>query len=531
MKIRYNRVSKGILYSLLGLSMTLVSCEKITDLEPNNSLSEVAALTTAERVAQAVTGVYSAAQMGDYIGTGAVRGYPFGAANTIQQDARGEDVIAIPSFYLITYEGTYNTTSGNNVAMWETTYAMINRANVVLEGLATAVENNVITAEQAKAYEGEIRFLRALGHHELLVHFARPYNHTPDASHPGVPYRTFAVNTPAKVDEAVSQGRNTVKECYDKLIEDLNFAEESLPDTRSNSLKVSRATKGAAIALKTRIYQHANNWSKVIEEGNKLIAGTTTFTSPVGAYALTPAPATPFVLANNYTNSESIFSIENNTNRNSGTNGALGAMYNIAPGRVLIALSPIIWNASFWLENDLRRTTLAVSNGRGYFTTKYKDPQTWTDANPIIRYAEVLLNVAEAHARTADLGKAVDLLNAVRNRSVTDASKQYTSSSFSSGIELTQAILNERRIEFLAEGKRWGDIHRLAKDPNFSTSGVPSKVSWANTTIASWNATTPYTGTRGVTAIPYEDYRFIWPIPESELNANPILKGEQNPDW
>ncbi|MHC2992048.1 hypothetical protein OB13_10780 [Pontibacter sp. HJ8] len=532
MKIRYNKASKGLLYTFLGLSMSLASCEEITDLAPNNSLTEESALTTADRVAQAVTGVYSAAQMGDYVGTGVARGYPFGAANTIQQDARGEDVIAIPSFYLITYEGSYSLTSANNQAMWETTYAMINRGNVVIEGLATAVTNGVITADQAKAYEAEIRFLRALGHHELLIHFARPYNHTADASHLGVPYRTIAVNTPAKVDEAAVQGRNTVKECYAKLIEDLNFAEENLPATRANALKVSRATKGAAIALKTRVYQHANNWAKVIEEGEKIVTGTSSFTSPIGGYALTPSPATPFVLANNYTNSESIFSIENNTNRNSGTNGALGAMYNMAPGRVLIAISPIIWNSPFWLPGDLRRTTLATNNGRGYFTTKYKDPQTWTDANPIIRYAEVLLNVAEARARTSALDpQALALLNAVRNRSVTTAADQYTMGSFASGNDLVRAILNERRIEFLAEGKRWGDIHRLATDPNFTTNGVPAKVSWTGTTFASWNAATPYTGARSVNAIPYDDYRFIWPIPQSELDANPVLKEQQNPNW
>jgi hypothetical protein len=96
---------------------------------------------------------------------------------------------------------------------------------------------------------------------------------------------------------------------------------------------------------------------------------------------------------------------------------------------------------------------------------------------------------------------------------------------------LTQAILNERRIEFLAEGKRWSDIHRLANDAHFNTGGIPSKVSWTGTTFASWNATTPYTGARAVAAIPYADFRFIWPIPTSEIITNPTLAAQQNPGW
>jgi hypothetical protein len=36
----------------------------------------------------------------------------------------------------------------------------------------------------------------------------------------------------------------------------------------------------------------------------------------------------------------------------------------------------------------------------GVYTNKYKDGVTYTDAAPVIRYAEVVLNMAEAQART-----------------------------------------------------------------------------------------------------------------------------------
>ncbi len=518
---------------LLFVVMGVSSCQEITDLQPSSSFSETTAFTSAARCELSMAGVYDAAQSGFYAG-GAVRGYPFGAASTEQGDMRGEDMLNVATFYAITYEGTYNSTTANNQFHWETLYALINRANVVIDGVNGAAAKGVISAEKAKEYEAEARYLRALAHHELLIHFARPYAETADASHPGVPYRTTAVNSPATVDNAKSQGRNTVKFCYDKIIEDLNFAEVNLPSTRTGGLKISRATKGAAIALKSRVYLHANNWAKVAEETAKLVNGSTTFNSPVGSYSLTASPDGPFASPGaNLSNTESIFSIENASIDNPGVNGALAAMYANSPGRALIAISPIIWNASFWKATDLRRSLLTVSSGRAYFSTKYKDASTYVDANPIIRYAEVLLNRAEALARQASGvdATALALLNAVRNRAVKTVDDQYTASSFATKNDLITAILNERRIEFLAEGRRWADLHRLAKDATFGSNGVPSKVAYTSTSFASWNANVPYAGSRSIASIPYADYRFIWPIPISEVNANPVLAKEQNPGY
>ncbi len=531
MKKIFNHINLKATLLFICATIIITSCDKATDLEPNNSFSEESAFSSPARIALAVTGVYSAAQAGAYT-DGSNRGYPFGSANTEQQDVRGEDVIAVPSFYLVSYEGTYSTTSANNQAMWETNYALINRANVVIEGVQKAAASGIIPAALGTQYEAEARFLRALAHHELLVHFARPYSHTPGATHPGIPYRTIAASSPSAVDANKNLGRGTVKEAYDKILEDLNFAETNLPATQAGTLKVSRATKGAAIAIKTRINLHMGNWAGVITEGNKLITGTTTFTSPIGGYALTSTPSAPFVTTSNLSNSESIFSIENASTRNAGTNGSISTMYTKAAGRALIAISPVIYNAPFWLATDLRRTTLTTNDGRGYFTTKYPEFTTFTDANPIIRYAEVLLNVAEAQARTSALSPtALALLNAVRNRSVTTVGNQFTIANFATGVSLTQAILNERRIEFLAEGHRWGDIHRLANDADFTTGGIPAKIAWTGTTFASWNPAVPYTGAKSVTAIPYADFRFIWPFPSSEITTNPTLATQQNPGW
>lgn len=519
----------GVFGALAVLSMLTPACDKdVTDLQPFDRITETAAFTTPERCELSMVGVYDAAQSGFYAG-GVVRGYPLGASNVEQGDCRAEDMLNVATFYAITYEATYNPTSANNLYYWETNYGAINKANLVAEGVQQAQRGGVLTTAEANAYEGEARFIRALCHYELLVHFARPYAHTADASHAGVPYRTAAVNTAASQAASIQQGRNTVKECYDLLITDLDYAEQNLPATRAGSQSISRATSGAAIALKTRIYQHMGRWDMVITEGNKLLTGS--------QYALTASPEGVF--ASNSANSESIFAIENSAADNSGVNGALPVMYSVAPGRALVAISPIIFNAPFWHATDLRRTQLTRDNGRAVFSNKYRNVTTQDDWNQIIRYAEVILNVAEAQLRIAnpDMAAALGLLNQVRNRAVTDAALQYDGTTFATAKDMLQAVLNERRIEFLGEGRRWADVHRLANDPDFSTGGIPAKSRYNQTTFASWgpgvdyDANGNFTGNLGVVAVPYSDFRFIWPIPVSELNTNPVLAAQQNPGY
>ncbi len=523
------RYIKTSVLTLLLAAFSMQSCDKdVTELSPFDRITEQLAFSSPARVELSMVGVYDAAQTGFYAG-GQVRGYPFGAANVAQGDMRGEDMLNVAAFYAITYEATYNTATANNVYMWHTLYAMINKANIIIDGVKSAATGGIITPAAAAAYEGEARFLRALAHHELLVHFARPYKHTADASHQGVPYRTVAVNTASALESEIQKGRNTVAECYNLLLEDLNFAEANLPDTRASAaLKISRATKGAAIALKNRILLHKGDYNGAITEGAKLLD------AKVGSYDLEASPETVF--ASNNGNKESIFSIENASTDNSGVNGALPVMYSISPGRALVAISPVMYNNPAWVASDLRRSLLVKEAANGFFSNKYRKITTQDDWTPILRLAEVALNTAEAYARTGDTNKGLDLLNKVRNRSVTDAALQFNGTSFANAKELTAAILMERRIELLAEGRRWADIHRLGTDADFNTGGVPAKVAFGNTTKASWgiglaydNGT--YTGSRTIVAKPYDDFRFLWPIPLDELNTNEVLKAQQNPGY
>ncbi|WP_210519585.1 RagB/SusD family nutrient uptake outer membrane protein [Hymenobacter terricola] len=538
-------------------TLGLGACQ-VTDLQPKDVLSETAVYNDPARIALAVAGVYNSAQSGFYDplnGTAlGVRGYPFGAASIDLGDARGEDVTDMLGFFGIVFSNTVTTASPNIVNMWSNCYAVANQANVTIEGVRKAAAAGVITAADAAAYEGELRFLRALAHHELVLNYSRPFAEN-NGSSPGVPYRDVPVNTIAGLELAKSQGRGTVADDYAKILADLDFAEANLPVTRTLAItpappapSVTRATKGAAIALKQRIRLHQANWAELVREGSKLITGTTTFTSPApfgGAtaqYQLMPTQRAAFP-GGPVATAESIFSIENSTADNTGVNGGLSSVFATTTinGRSLLGVSPILYNAPFFTCADLRRTAMMVANPAApacYVIRKYTDPANNSDFAPIIRYAEVLLNQAEALARTGNSPLALSLLNAVRNRSVTTAADQFAAGSLT-GNALVQAILNERRIEFVGEGKRWGDISRLSSEAAFAPipgGGIPAKF-YGNLGSSQVSLARYSCGNTGlltgqlVSATPANSTQFLWPIPALEVGSNPTLAAQQNPGY
>lgn len=530
----HQETRKLVIIPVLIFAMVISSCEKNIDLQPFNQVSETTAFQTPDLIALSVTGMYEAAQIGYYANpvNPAYRGYPFGAAFVEQGDNRGEDVVNTATFYQLTYTATYSTSSANNVNYWKDSYRLLNRCNIVIEGVRTAAAAKVITDAQAAIYEGEARLFRAMTYHELLVHFARPFKDTPTGSHAGVPYFEKSFTTQDAIAEGFATGRSTVAEVYTKIIADLDYAETNLPlkAALTGNTKITRATKGAAVAEKTRIYLHMWDMDKVITEGTKFTTGAL-----AGTYSLTADPSGPFVAP--YTNTESIFGMENSANQNPGVNASLASMYGATStgGRGLVCMSPIIWRNPSWLADDKRRTdgTMIIKDAKGVvFTNKYKDPVNKTDPSPMIRYAEVLLNMAEAYARKGDITNGLAYLNMVRNRALaTPGTQTYTVASFKDNIELLGAILVERRIEFAMEGRRWPDIHRLQQCPYFPINGIPAKLANGTPAGSLFTLGTPYTGALGTVAVPYSDFRFLWPIPQDEINSNPTLAAQQNPGW
>jgi hypothetical protein len=475
---------------LLGLG----SCNRdlLTPI-PQTAVSDASAFSTSTRVQTQLLSLYGALKDGNF----------YGGRYLIYGDIRGEDFINETS-NLVTGSDVWGLNATNSatavVNLWYYAYLTINKCNIFLDGMA-AGGSNVVGADAAAKYIAEAKLIRGLSYYSLLQYYARPYADG-NGNKPGVPLRLNGIKGVGQSNLA----RSTVAEVYTQVLKDLNEAEAGLPASYTvTSDNTTRAHKNTAIALKTRVYLTMQRYADVITEANKIVSATAPFKASTGVpHQLQPDITTVFTT---YTNPESIFSMPmtSTTGDFPGTQNQLAYYFspttaNGGVGNAEYSLNPkgIIAEPT-WTATDKRRSFIKQS-GTGAnlknWLTKYKAVSPYTDYVPVIRYAEVLLNLAEARVRSTNTvdPQAVALLSAVRNRS--DAATSYTTDSFASATDLANAILLERRIEFLGEGLRNNDLVRLLQT-------IPAK------------------GTAPAKA-PNES-GYIWPISSSELALNTLI--------
>lgn len=476
-------------FSILYLSgMLFSSCDRdLLDPVPQTFVADVTAFDTPERIANQVRAMYSALKNGNF----------YGGRYVVYGDLRGDDFLNETSNLVTGFDvwglNATNTSQNSVKNLWAQAYYTINIANLFIDGMAEKGAA-IVGDSLSKRYEGEARFIRALSYYSLLQYYARPYADG-NGSRPGLPLRLTGIKGPGFSDLE----RSTVAEVYAQIIQDLDFAEANLPlNYASAILNTTRAHRNTAISFKTRVYLSMQKYTDVISEANKLVPEAAPFVAKSGvAHALQPDITNVFKAP--FTTTESILSMPMTTTAGDfpGTQNQLGFYFynNGAVGSAEYSLNPngILANTN-WGANDKRRTDLVFKNAAGKnFLAKYKEPSPYTDFVPVMRWPEVLLNLAEALARTntgAD-ARALALVNAVRKRS--DPSVTITASSQQA---LIDAILLERRIEFLGEGLRNNDIMRLLQP-------IPAKGS---------------APTRGP-----NDPGYIWPISSDELSLNKLM--------
>lgn len=136
---------------------------------------------------------------------------------------------------------------------------------------------------------------------------------------------------------------------------------------------------------------------------------------------------------------------------------------------------------------------------------------------PLIRYADVLLSLAEAlnEQGAAKSSEAIAYVNQVRNRAGVAALNSNTYTTVGSQEELRLRIRKERRWEFNGEGVNFFDEMRWQtwKETKFFP-GAGLKQIWGESQYAhSWGG----------------DHYYNWAIPNTEINMNDNLI--QNPGW
>jgi starch-binding outer membrane protein, SusD/RagB family len=474
---------------VLSLGLVLFSCKKaLLDPVPQTSITDATAFDSPDRILNQVRAMYQALKSGNF----------YGGRVIVYGDIRGEDFFAETS-NLVTGFDVWNmnpsNTSQNSVKnLWSSAYFCINVCNLFIDGM-DAKGTTVVGAALSSNYIGEARLIRALSYYALLQFYARPYADG-NGDKPGLPLRLTGI----KGSGFAALERSTVAEVYAQILADLDFAETNLPLTQANAVtNTTRAHRNTAIALKTRVLLSMQRYADVITNANKIVTVAPPFTATTGvAHALQANIATVFAAP--YTTTESIFSVPMSTATGDapGTQNQLGFYFyqnGSTPGSSEYSLinTGIFGNAN-WGAADARRTALVFVNGTGKgFVAKYKTGSPYTDYPPVMRYSEVLLNLAEALART-NAGvdaRALALVRAVRNRS--DAAAVIAPATQA---ELIAAIMLERRIELLGEGLRNNDILRLLQP-------FPAKGS----------APVKNPGDPG----------YIWPISSDELSLNPLM--------
>ena len=199
-----------------------------------------------------------------------------------------------------------------------------------------------------------------------------------------------------------------------------------------------------------------------------------------------------------------------------------------------------------WDDNDLAKCIIANNNwickGSGYQNHKWAVERSVSDYYetmdyPVIRYAEVLLNYAEAVYELGITGTDLDealnnSLNLVRWRSNPDMPGLSTNLVATNGLSMREEIRRERAIELILEGFRIDDLKRWyvasTEMPQVQL-GVKYIDTWFET---NWSKITN-TLSEGCLVLysgrTWQDKNYLYPLPSDQLQLNPQL--EQNPGW
>ncbi|MFH7004956.1 RagB/SusD family nutrient uptake outer membrane protein [Flavobacterium bizetiae] len=396
---------------------------------------------------------------------------------------------------------THDATSDRVQVAWRQIYNGINRANVSIDNIPKVTGNETVKTRLIN----EAKFIRGL----LYFQAVRLWG--------GVP---IVLHEPTSIQlESLKSRRETVDAVYTQIISDLNAA-EALPATYPAS-DAGRATSGAAKAILAKVYLTRKDYPNAILKAREVINGGY-------GYGLFESFQDIFTKTKK-NGKEHIFSVQFEPNQ--AGNGSSGSTFQATSFIGFTATEPadIISDVALFYDiyaaGDTRRDVsyakqLPIPGTANVYTfpkpifKKYIDfTNLATPGNvainfPIIRYADILLSLAEAiNEQGAPTPEAYELINQVRRRAFAKPITTPDPSVDLSG--LTQAtfraaIQEERKKEFVQEGQRWFDLVR------WGTLVTEVKKVTAKNSVSERNN--------------------LYPIPQSERSIDPVGL-PQNPGY
>ncbi len=462
---------------LLGLAMIATSCSKsYLDLKPYNSVLLTDAIKSEADLQVALAGTYSSLRSTNLYGrTLPVRG-DLQADNTFITTGNSGRYISMNNYVFTSADGDAN-------GIWTSGYVAIKNANTVINsGLGGTANIN--------QYIGEAYAIRALMHFELVRNFSQPYTVDPNAA--GIPIVTT-------FDQNLKPSRPTVKDVYTQIIADLEKAYTSMTLYRGTGYM----SKYAARALEARVYAAMGDWTNAKAMATDVITNS--------GFAL--VPATSYVnywgnpAAQTTTKNETFFEVVSEALNNNGFD-QIGFIYlTTGGGYGDVLATPEL--AGLYSATDVRKNLCAVGARTGqagtvYLCQKYINAAGSGDHDDtkVMRLAEVYMILAEANY---NLG---DIVNANLNLNIVAKARDLSFAGYAStGAQVLEDILTERRKELAFEGQRFFDLLRLKR----SWTKVKNQNPLTTVAVAPGNAGS------------------LLPIPQAELDANKSMT--QNPGY
>lgn len=436
-------------------------------------------------------------------------------------------------------------------------YKVITKTNIFL----SKIDDSPIDTAQKMRMTGEMRFLRAYSYFRLISFYG------------GVPL----ITKPFGLKDDFSVPRNTYKECLDFVLSELDKAAKLLP-LKHPAAQMGRVTRGAAMAIKARAllyaaspqnnptneiarWQQAADAAKAVIDLNQyalfpdyksLFLASTIYNAEIiwtRPFNLQLDPENVYVELSQYPNGYGGFAqvhpLQNIVDDYETLNGKLvkndpsydsqnpyvnrdprfyaSILYDGAPfkGREVETFLPKGQDSNEGSSQPWNSTQT------GYYQRKFLDESITNPGGTNIgstpwtfsRYAEILLNYAEAKFNLGDEATCRQYINQVRSRPSVNMPPITES-----GAALMARLQNERRIELAFEDHRWFDVRRWKIAP--IVLNIPGK----RMAITK----NPTTGKKTYTVVEFQPRQFfeknyLVPIPQYEINKNPKLV--QNPGY
>lgn len=467
-------------------AVTIIACEKQLD-KTNPSYPTLATyFRNTDELLKGTNSIYSIFHSGVLVG----REWFF------IHDLRSDDVAAGGGQLEVPRAQILNgaTTPDNKVMsdVWNGLYTVIHRSNTVLKYAPTVTGNMTLRDRNV----GEAKFFRGWALFELVSMWGP------------VPMYLEPVTAPNQF-----QPRATEASIYEQIIKDLTDAAAALPASYSDEDR-GRVTKGAANAMLGRVQ---------MQKGDYAAAKTALLAVKNSGLYNINIPYSDNFLEETEFNKESIWEavfFENKPNQFNwgGESGPTGDDPSQAQGTVRNQeYSPIAWRnlipsdrflnefestdprfgmtvyqtgdtynkGTAVLTDDDQNGNSSVVNGVTKkiswrkFMIIYKhgkggDRAGGGNNQRLIRYAEVLLMLAECENELGNGGAAVDYLNQIRDRPGVNM-PHYPTAKFPTGnkAEITQAIMHEKTVELGDEEVRNRDILRWRKKGYFAKEPLP----------------------------------------------------------